>query len=71
MRGVENTYKEGDCNLSDSVNTRGCEADKWQMYLWVKGNATECSSWRQKHRQDKQNNNRGGRSKTVRPTKNV
>lgn len=28
-RNASNLYKKGDCNLSDSLNTVGCDPHKW------------------------------------------
>jgi hypothetical protein len=33
-RNAEDIYVEGQCNLSDSLITDGCDAGRWQMYLW-------------------------------------
>jgi hypothetical protein len=29
-------YKQGNCNLSDSLDTTACSAEVWQMILWTK-----------------------------------
>lgn len=49
-RNASNLYKKGDCNLSDSLNTVGCDPHKWQMYLWKKGWAVSCNDWRREHK---------------------
>merc|ERR1712232_1490865 len=40
-----NAYKEGDCLLNSSSNTKWpiCDADYYQMYFWQQGRFVECS----------------------------
>lgn len=40
-------YEEFDCNLSSSTDITDCDADKWQMYLWVKEDPVECKIWKE------------------------
>ena len=42
-------YEENDCNLSSSLDPAGCTAERWQMWLWIKGAKIGCKEWKNQH----------------------
>lgn len=45
-RNAEDTFEEGNCNLSSSHESEGCNAERWQMFLWKKAESMDCKKWK-------------------------